>query len=194
MSFIDMGASVMATIAVSASLMALNNKLISKAYADEKREILNDSNKIDDEKQDVISLMLRNVKELREYYIISKQQATRSFSIAIIMSIVGVAIYLTGIFSVIILSANITIITVIAGTVVEMVSGLSFWLYSRSTKQLNLYHNRLTSTEKYLMAIQIIEKVPQERKYEEYRNIINYILNDNQVEIKNGIVTTNLNA
>lgn len=184
---------VFSSVVVTLTLTTIYNKLTLKAAAEEKSEVENDPNRVKpDDNLDVIGLMLKNVKELRQYYIISKQQATRSFSSAILMSIVGVVIYFIGIFAVIILKADIAIITIIAGTVVELVSGLSFWLYSQSTKQLNIYHKRLTSTEKYLMAIQMIDKVPEERKYEEYRNVINYILNDNQVEIKNSIAANML--
>ena len=47
-----------------------------------------------------------------------------------------------------------------------------------------MYHKRLESTEKYLIAYHMIQQVPEERRYEEQRNYINYVLNDNQYQIK----------
>lgn len=133
----------------------------------------------------VLSLMLKNVKELREYYVISKQQARKSFSAALFICFFGIIIYLLGILAYIVWNKDISIISIVAGTVVEVIAGLFFWLYREATKQLSVYHQRLGMTEKYLMAYQMICEVPKEHRYEEQRNFINYVLNDNQYQIKN---------
>lgn len=145
-----------------------------------------DSIQINNEKDDnVLELMLKNVKELREYYVISKQQARKSFSAALFICFFGIFIYLFGIVAYIWFEKDISIITVIGGTVVEVIAGLFFWLYKEATNQLSIYHKRLGSTEKYLIVYRMICEVPEDRKYEEQRNFINYVLNDNQYQIKN---------
>src|SRR5699024_1844274 len=141
-----------------------------------------------DNKESVLDLMLRNVSELREYYIISKNQANRAFVAAVTISFIGIILYASGIISFIYFKTDIVIISTIGGTTVQIISGLFFWIYNKSIKQLNVYHSRLISTEKYLTAIQLIDKVPEDKKYEEYRNIINYLLNDNQAELKQASV------
>lgn len=137
------------------------------------------------ERDNIINLMLENVKELREYYTISKKQAKNSFQIASITCMIGILIYIFGIIMIVIGNKDVTIITVIAGTIVEVISGSSFWLYNQTNKQLNIYHKRLGYTEKYLTVIQIIREIPQEKQYEEYRNLINFILSDNSKSIVN---------
>lgn len=62
-------------------------------------------------------------------------------------------IYSFGIISTVFLNSDASIITLISGTVVEVISGLFFWLYVQASKQLDIYHKRLASTEKYLTAI-----------------------------------------
>lgn len=139
---------------------------------------------ISSENDNILALMLKNVKELREYYVISKQQARKSFSAALFICFFGIVIYLIGIMSVVVLNKDISVISLVGGTVVEVIAGLFFWLYREATKQLSVYHQRLGLTEKYLMAYQMIDEVPEEHRYEEQRNFINYVLNDNQYQVK----------
>lgn len=125
---------------------------------------------------DIFKLMYKNVRESTEYYIISKRQANRSFTLSMISCILGVIIYICGFISVVILDKDIAIFTTIAGTVVELVSGLSFWMYNKSLKQLNEYHKRLSSTEKYLTSIQLAEKMESNRREDMYGWIIEKVM------------------
>ena len=84
-------------------------------------------------------------------------------------------------------NTDITILTLVSGTIVELFAGSFFWLHNKSTKQLNLYHRRLGYTEKYLTAIQIINTMSDNKRDEEYRNLINFILSDNSKAINNEI-------
>lgn len=130
--------------------------------------------------KNVLNMMMDNVSELREYYVISKQQARRSFSAALFICFLGIFIYLLGIIAYIVLDKNISIISVISGTVVEVIAGLFFWLYREATKQLGVYHQRLGSTEKYLTVMQIIREMPEDKRVEAFQNLTMAILNDNR--------------
>lgn len=121
--------------------------------------------------KNVLNMMMDNVSELREYYVISKQQARRSFSAALFICFLGIFIYLLGIIAYIVLDKNISIISVISGTVVEVIAGLFFWLYREATKQLGVYHQRLGSTEKYLTVMQIIREMPEDKRVEAFQNL-----------------------
>lgn len=136
------------------------------------------------EQVDIINIMYESVGELREYYVISKEQAQDSFFSALFICFAGVIIYALGIASYIIWDKDISVISVIPGTVVELISGLFFWLYKNTTKQLEMYYKRLESTEKYLVAYHMIQQVPEEHRYEEQRNYINFVLGDNQEQLK----------
>lgn len=63
----------------------------------------------------------------------------------------------------------------LSGAIVEIVSGLYFWMYRETSKQLGKYHKRLEATEKYLIALQIIEMLPEENRNEQYGKLIDYI-------------------
>lgn len=89
-------------------------------------------------RNDVISMMMDNVGELKEYYVISKQQARKSFSAALFISFGGVIIYILGIGAYVLFGKDVSVISVIAGSVVEVIAGLFFWLYREATKQLGI--------------------------------------------------------
>lgn len=125
---------------------------------------------------DVFKLLYKNVRESTEYYIISKRQANKSFTLAIISCLLGVIIYICGFLIVAILDKDITLLTTISGTVVELIAGLSFWMYSKSLKQLNEYHRRLSSTEKYLTSIQMADKLEPSEREKMYRWIIERVM------------------
>ena len=74
---------------------------------------------------------------------------------------------------------NIVIYTTIAGSIVEIISALFFWLYKNSIKQLNIYHQRLGATEKYLTAMQLIEKMSPNIQDQSYKILMLTILKDN---------------
>lgn len=141
-------------------------------------------NKKNDVHKNIITMMIENVGELREYYVISKQQARRSFSASLFICFFGIIIYVIGIVAYVFFEKNISIISIIAGTVVEVIAGLFFWLYREATKQLGIYHQRLGSTEKYLIAIQIIEDMQTDNKAMFYNKLLESILIDNREIIK----------
>lgn len=139
--------------------------------------------KHDVSEKNILNMMIDNVSELREYYVISKQQARKSFSAALFICFFGIFIYLLGISAYIFVNKDITLISIIGGTIVEVIAGLFFWLYREATKQLGVYHQRLGSTEKYLTVIQIIKEMPKDKQVETYNNLISSILSDNRAII-----------
>ena len=137
--------------------------------------------KVGEEKDfNILKMMYDNVGELKEYYVISKQQARRAFSAALLASIFGFVIYIIGIVATAVLKTNVSIISIIGGTTAEFIASLFFWLYRESMKQLSIYHQRLSSTEKYLTVIQIIKELPEDKRAESYQNLTIEILKDNR--------------
>ena len=78
------------------------------------------------------------------------------------------------------------LLTTISGTIVEVISGLFFWLYRHAIKQLNIYHQRLGTTEKYLTAIRLVDKIGQDKHDDMYKHIIECVLIDNRMQSKEG--------
>lgn len=134
----------------SISLIVFKEYLDRKQSHRENKEIQEDAERIIGDTfngDDVIDLMLMNVRELREYYIISKRQATKAFSASLIVCVLGFIVYIAGIVVSVLSGENTVLLTTISGTIVEVISGLFFWLYKYAINQLNIYHQRLGTTD-----------------------------------------------
>jgi hypothetical protein len=157
----------------------------TKAAKADSKEIDNEVNKItriiEEGDKDVLTLMIKNVAELREYYVINKQQARNAFSAALIISILGFFIFSAGLALVYARPEKASTIpySTIGGAIVEIIAGLFFWLYSRAIKQINIFHASLQSTEKFLTAIQLVDKLSIEKKDDAYKVIIEKIISYN---------------
>lgn len=174
--------SIVSTVLSTSVLIFIQNFFNKKTNKIETEEIKNAVNTTIENIKDsetVIDLMIKNVAELREYYIISKQQANKAFSSALLICFLGFVVFISGIIISYFNSQNIIVYTTIAGSIVEVVSGLFFLLYKNSIEQLNIYHERLGTTEKYLTAIQLVEKMSQEKRDESYKFLMESILIDN---------------
>ena len=171
----------------SLTLIIFKTIFDKKQNQQEAKEIQEDADKIIGDafkSDDVIDLMLKNVRELREYYIISKRQATNAFSASLIVCFLGFIVYIAGIAVFVISGENELLLTTISGTIVEVISGLFFWLYRHAIKQLNIYHQRLGTIEKYLTAIRLVDKMGQDKHDDMYKHIIECVLIDNRMQSK----------
>ena len=178
---------IMTSVGASLTLVIFKTIFDKKQNQQEAKEIQEDADKIIGDafkSDDVIDLMLKNVRELREYYIISKRQATNAFSASLIVCFLGFIVYIAGIAVFVISGENELLLTTISGTIVEVISGLFFWLYRHAIKQLNIYHQRLGTTEKYLTAIRLVDKMGQDKHDDMYKHIIECVLIDNRMQSK----------
>ena len=106
------------TTLTASVISAVVGFLTKKAYdkADEEKEYVEIKKAIDGieikyaDNDNVLELMLRNVKELKEYYVISKDQARKSFSAALLICFLGFFIYMFGIAAVVFFKRNISVI------------------------------------------------------------------------------------
>lgn len=178
---------IMTSVGASITLIIFKTIFDKKQNQQEAKEIQEDADKIISDafkSDDVIDLMLKNVRELREYYIISKRQATNAFSASLIVCFLGFIVYIAGIAVFVVSGENALLLTTISGTIVEVISGLFFWLYTHAIKQLNIYHQRLGTTEKYLTAIRLVDKMGQNQHDTMYKHIIEWILIDNRMQLE----------
>lgn len=130
------------------------------------------------DKKDISEIMCNNLKELKGYYQLSKEQANKAFKFATIACVIGIIFYCIAIITSIISKDSNVTPTIISGTFVEFISGSVFIIYKKSLNQLETYHNKLEQTEKYLIVIKIINNMTQEKQNERYSYLINKILGD----------------
>ncbi len=142
----------------------LGRKNDSKIGESEKKNIVN---------RDAIEEMIKNNREIAEYFKISKRQEKISYGISIFCSIIGVFMLLSSVIA-IGLNEEIepTIIKIIGGTITEFVSGIVLWIHNKSLEQLNYYYKSLHENEKFLSAINLADKLGDTEKKQMYMEII----------------------
>ena len=144
----------------------------SETYIKELRNKIIDNNT---SQKDVLELMLENMKEIKDYYVISKKQAKRSFSLAMIMCFTGllfiiISTILATIFKVSIL---IYLIPAIGGSLAELIAATSLIVYKNSIEQLHNYYESLHNNERFLSLVNLVNKISSEKRDDAYYNIIN---------------------
>ena len=129
--------------------------------------------------KDIMDIMFENLKELREFYVISKIQIRRSFSLAVVSCFLGFVFFIIALIFFLIKGNNqASFIATLSGAIVEVIFGLFFWLYKATSKQVKKYYERLEKTEKYLIILQIVELLPHKNKTKEYKKVIEYMFRE----------------
>lgn len=133
------------------------------------------------EKRDIIALMLKNNDEITEYFTISKAQAKSSYRFSILSSVIGMIMIAIAIYgTVVIKNTEIAVIGVVSGSITEIIAGVVLWIHNKSAMQLNHYYDALHENEKFLSAINMADKLSEEKKEQMYIEIIK-----KQIEISN---------
>jgi hypothetical protein len=100
---------------------------------------------------------------LAGYHQIALAQSRRSFFWAIIGAGVGLLFFLSAVAFALLTSATANaLIPLLSGAIVEVVAGVVFFLYGRTTDQLSRFHSRLETLQRYLLANSICESLEGE--------------------------------
>ena len=125
-------------------------------------------NKDDD---DILGLMALNLREVKEFYTLTKKQAIRSFSLSVGMCILGfLLIMFATIIAVLWKENQIALVTGIGGAIVEVIAGTALFVYKKSLEQLNFYYLSLHDNERFMSLINISSKT--NKKDELYSEIV----------------------
>lgn len=139
----------------------------------EKKDIKNEND--NNITSDILELMSLNMKEIKEYYILSKTMAKRSFNLSIVMCILGFIVIASSIFGIFLIKVSFieALIPVIGGTIVEVIATTTFVVYKKSLEQLNQYFKTLHNNERFLSVVSLVDKMSANKKDDVYINIIN---------------------
>lgn len=120
---------------------------------------------------DILGLMALNLRELKEFYTLTKKQAIRSFSLSVGMCILGfLLIMFATIIAVLWKENQIALVTGIGGAIVEVIAGTALFVYKKSLEQLNFYYLSLHDNERFMSLINISSKT--NKKDELYSEIV----------------------
>lgn len=116
---------------------------------------------------DIENIAAAQIKLLTSYYSLVLNQAQRSFTWALIWAFAGIVSFISaGVFLLTNHLSDIAYLGAIGGALIEIISGINFYLYNKSSAQLAEFHSRLDSTQRILLANTICEKIEGELKQE----------------------------
>jgi hypothetical protein len=121
-----------------------------------------------------LELMAINMREIKEYYILSKNMARSSFRLSVSMCLLGFILIASSIATVFITNAGLgsVLVPAIGGAIVEVVAGTSLFVYKQSLDQLNKYYEALHENERFLSLVNITDKISPDKKDDIYMEII----------------------
>lgn len=156
------------------------SKEIEKYYSDIRAYVIKDNDnysntKSDGNSSDILELMSINMREIKEYYVLSKTMAKDSFVLAVVMCILGFVIILMSIIAAFLKDITFieSLIPIIGGSIVEVIAGTTLVVYKKSLEQLNQYYEALHNNERYLSLVNLVDKLNNDKKNDVYISIIN---------------------
>lgn len=110
------------------------------------------------------SLVKINVENLAAYYSLVKTHTSQSFKVSLFVSILGFIFILIGL--IIGFQFGDKIIGYISsgsGILIEFISGVLFYLYNKTVRQLKEYHDSLIGVQNILLSFKLIESTSDEK-------------------------------
>jgi arsenate reductase-like glutaredoxin family protein len=114
---------------------------------------------------DIQVIASAQIEILDSYHREVLQQAKNSFLWALLSSIAGFSLFLVAVFFPLQKQPKErAIIPLVGGAFVEVIAGVNFYLYGRTTTQLSSFHRRLDRTQRFLLANSMCESIEGELK------------------------------
>jgi hypothetical protein len=129
-----------------------------------KRIYLGFPDSYDDRPEYFDSLVKINIENLAAYYSLVKTHTSQSFKVSLAVSVVGfilIAIGLTIGFESD--KKMIGYISSASGVLVEFISGVLFYLYNKTVRQLKEYHDSLIGVQNVLLSFKLIESTSDDK-------------------------------
>lgn len=124
----------------------------------------------------VQEIVARQVELLTIYHNVVLDQAKRSFRWALVAAMAGFAFYLAAVIFVLLRQPeSIAIISVISGALIQVISGINFYLYGRTSAQLADFQSRLDRSQRFLLANSVCEGLEGEHKQQARAALVNVI-------------------
>ncbi|MTJ92824.1 MAG: hypothetical protein F8N36_08180 [Desulfovibrio sp.] len=138
-------------------------------------QISSDQNEVSSEK-DIFYTVQLNINRLDEYYTINIRQSYRSFNMSIFLIIAGFITLIAG-FWIFYFDENrnitMAVVSGVSSIIMEFIGGTCFYIYNKTTKQLNNFYDRLVIAQDTMLAIKLCDQIePQEKQHDVRRQII----------------------
>jgi len=132
--------------------------------------------------KNVQEVVASQVELLNNYYEVVLDQAKKSFRWALIAAGIGLAFFIAAVSFLLIANlGKIAVICIVCGALIEVISGINFFLYSRTAAQLSEFHFRLDTTQRFLLANSVCEGIDEDHKNTARANLVNIIASGSHV-------------
>lgn len=113
---------------------------------------------------DIQTIAGSQLELLAGYHEIVLAQSRKSFCWALIGGGIGLVFFVCAVAIALLKNANalIPLLALLAGAIVEVVAGVVFFLYGKAMAQLGIFHGRLETLQRYLLANSICESLEGE--------------------------------
>ena len=104
------------------------------------------------------SLVTINVENLAEYYSLVKVHTNNSFRASLFVGVIGFSLIVVGVIASFggVDKATPATIAAVSGIMVEFISGVFFYLYNRTVRELKDYHDSLLSVQNVLLSFKLV--------------------------------------
>lgn len=128
------------------------------------------------------SLVGINIDNLKKYYELVKEQTNKSFYTAIGAGIAGFVLIIIGLVIMFFYEnkRDIVYLTSTSGILTEFISGIFFYLYSRTVRQMKEYHDSLLELQNVLLCFTMLkDHKKEEDKIEIMKQLISSVIKNN---------------
>lgn len=119
-----------------------------------------------DKELDIFHTIQLSLNQLNEYYSINKDQARSSFKFSIFSIVIGLITIITGIWLYYLDIKNIEIsyISTISGIISEFIGGAYFFMYKKSSEQVNFFFGQLIKIQDTMLSINLADNINDKTK------------------------------
>ena len=123
--------------------------------------------------ENVFNTIQLNLNQTTEYYTINKSQARKSFGASITAIVAGLITILAGIWLIYFQeSITASVISMVAGVLLEIIGGMYFHIYNKSLEQLNYFYGKLEKMQDTMIAIELTNSIDDDTKKNELQEKI----------------------
>lgn len=127
---------------------------------------------------DVQSIVTSQMTLLNSFYDTVLEQARSSFRWAIVAAMAGLGFFLAAVaFMLITANQGLTQASLISGALVEVISGINFYLYGRTSQQLTYFQAQLDRTQRFLLANSICDTLQPDTREKSRADLVTLISN-----------------
>jgi hypothetical protein len=119
-----------------------------------------------------------NLKYLDQYYLETRIQASRSFSASLLVGVAGFVIIAISLLMFYQRWLTEAMVTLAAGTIIEFISAVFFYLFNKTVLSMASYHQRLVFTQNIALAINIAKSAPEQERAKMFELVLNALLSD----------------